>query len=66
VVEVVAINLTRRLAHLSNDRTVPITSLIDAVGEETDEIAEAVVLVCGEPGFWLTVAISAFQRETVH
>lgn len=66
MVEVVAINLARRLAHLSNDRTIPITNMIDADGEDTDEIGEAVVLVCGEHGFWLAVSILGFQREAMH
>lgn len=66
MVEVVAINLTRRLAHLNNDRTVPITNLIDYAGEETDDIEEAVAFVCGEPGFWLAVAIKEYEPEAVH
>lgn len=66
MVEVVAINLTRRLVHMSDDRTLPITSLIDAFGDDTDEPEDAVVLVCGEPGAFFVVRIGDYQGETVH
>lgn len=66
MVEVVAINLTRRLVHTSDDRTLPITNLINVFGEDTDEPEEAVVLVCGEPGSFFVVRICDYQGETVH
>jgi hypothetical protein len=63
--DVQALNLTGRLALLTDGTTVPITNLFDLAGDETDDLAEAVSFVCGTGQHWWSDLISAFSPVTV-
>lgn len=63
VPEVVSINLGRRRAVLDTGEEIPITDLIDAAGEETDDEGEAVMAVAGPYGprqRWIAFAVADF------
>jgi hypothetical protein len=64
-VDVQALNVSARLALLSDGTTVPITDLFDAGGANTENPAEAVGFVCGAGGFWICDLISSFDAVTV-
>lgn len=64
--EVQALNLTKRLAHLSDGRVVPITSFIDAFGDETNDLAEAVCYVAGAGREWFSGLLSDFEALRLH
>lgn len=61
MIDVQAINLTKRLALLSDGATVPVTNLLDADGDETQEPAQAVGFVAGEGGTWFAGLLSDFD-----
>lgn len=64
--DVQALNLTKRLAHLSDDRTVPITNFMDSLGDDTNDLAEAVTYVCGAGREWWSGLLSDFETGRVH
>jgi hypothetical protein len=61
-----ALNLTKRLAILTDGRTMPITSFIDVEGDETNDLAEAESFVCGAGREWWSGSLSAFETGRVH
>lgn len=61
-----AINLHARVAYLNDGRAFPITSLIDHLGEETEDELEAVAFVAGVGREWFSLPISDFERATIH
>jgi hypothetical protein len=65
VTDVVSINMIERTALLDDGRTVPITNLFDAVGEETDDPREAVSFVCGAGRQWISDSIDHFDKVTI-
>lgn len=59
--DVQAIHRGRREALVApGDVVVPITQLIDADGEETDDWAQAVVFVCGQGDLWAARAVADY------
>lgn len=66
------VNLTRRIAVLSDGSTRPIVQLLDAEGEETDDEEEAVAFVCGGPdakgnNLWWAATLADYTTvETLH
>lgn len=63
--DIQALNIPARLALLTDGRTVPITNLYDAAGDETEDACDAVVFVCGEGRVWLSDLIASFEAVTV-
>lgn len=59
------INLRGRWAQLTDGRTVPITNLLDVVGEETTDPAEAVSFVAGAGREWFSAPLSNFDPVTL-
>lgn len=59
---VVAINLPERIARLSSGVVVPITTLFDGDGNQTDDIEDAVQFVCGSDTLhgWFNGPVEAF------
>lgn len=64
--DVEALSLTKRLAHLSDGRTVPITNLLDAWGDDTADLAEAVAFVCGAGREWWALPLADFETRRPH
>lgn len=59
--QIESVNLGRRLA-LVEGSVVPITTMIDEWGDNTDNPAEAVSFVAGpHKGIWLTDLVSSFD-----
>lgn len=65
MVDVQALNIKQRLALLTDGRMVPITTLIDGDGEETQNLSEAVSFVCGSGREWFSDLISHYEAVTV-
>lgn len=61
-----AISLPLRTVFLEDGRALPITNLLDAIGEETTDPEEAVSFVCGSGRLWLSDRIDSFQQATIH
>ncbi len=61
-----AISLSHRLAFMSDGRTFPITNLIDAWGDETDDEDAAISFVCGIDREWLSAPLSDYEEATFH
>lgn len=59
-----AVKALSRLALLSDGTTVPITNLLDADGDETDDPNEAVSFVAGEGDRWFTGLCADFEEMT--
>lgn len=64
--EIQALSLTQRLAFLTDGSAVPITTLFDAWGDETGDLADAVSFVCGAGRVWLSDRLDRFVTVTVH
>lgn len=49
-----------------NGQVIPITYMLDADGEDTDDPMEATVIVCGPDrnGYWLTITLGAWNAPT--
>lgn len=62
---VVSANLTKRTALLDDGRTLPITNMIDAFGDDTNDAGEAVAFVCGAGREWFAENMDDFERATV-
>jgi hypothetical protein len=62
--DVESIHLAKRLALLSDGRTVPITQLLDGEGDETDNPAAATAFVAGAGKEWFSGATSDYQQVT--
>lgn len=60
--EVEALNLTKRLAHLSDGRTVPITTFLDDRGDETNDLADASLYVAGAGREWWSGPLADFKN----
>lgn len=61
------ISLAQRLMWLVDGRCLPITNLLDHMNEETDDEAEAVIIVGGSPAVgWFTLAVADFIKPTFH
>lgn len=65
VAEIFSIHLAGRLALLDTGETVPITTLLDACGDETTEDSEAVAFVCGVGRHWFCDALEGYEKATV-
>jgi len=61
---VVAVNLEKRLALLSDGRSVTITTLLDVWGDETTDEKSAVSFVAGGGREWFCDAVSAYEGVT--
>lgn len=61
---IVSINLGKRLALLDDGRTVPITTLMDKWGEDTDDTESAVVFVAGAGTMWFSDLLSSYESVT--
>lgn len=65
-----AINLRQRLALTEDQQVIPITNVLDAFGDETDNLDEAVAFVCGPTaeGHWISddIATYDFNRAAVN
>lgn len=61
MINVQAINLSRRLALISDGSTVPVTNLLDADGDEAAAPEEAVGFVAGEGGTWFAGLLSDYE-----
>jgi hypothetical protein len=58
--DVASVNLSRRLAVLTDGETVPVTQMFDADGDDTDDPAQAAAFVAGRPGKWFSCATKVF------
>lgn len=65
IVRVAAINIAARFALLSDGRSLPITTLIDHVGDETDDAGQAVYFICGDGRDWFSESVADHQGATV-
>lgn len=63
--DVAFINLRGRWAELTDGRVVPITNLLDVVGEETADLREAVSFVAGDGREWFSAPLSNFDPVTL-
>lgn len=61
--QIAAINRSQRLALLDDDSTVPITTLFDAEGDETNDMAEATAFVAGRDRLWFSHAFADFEER---
>lgn len=62
-----AVNVRDRLVLLENGSTVPIDTLIDAWGDETDDEGLARTAICPLPdGKWMAVDLTLFTWGKVH
>jgi len=61
-----ALNLSHRLALLSDDRIVPVTHLFDNTGQETATLTDAVAFVCGRGDLWIADLIANYSRSLNH
>lgn len=57
--------LKSRTALLTDGSAVPIT-LFDALGDETDDLAEAVSFMCGAGRVWVSDRLDSFEAVRVH
>lgn len=64
-IDVACINLVQRVAVMTDGQRWPITNLIDALGEETDDESAAVAFVCGVDNSWISAPPSDFEAVTV-
>lgn len=65
MLRVVSVNLGRREALLSDGRVVPVTNMLDADGDDTEDPAEAVGFVSGAGSEWFVDAVSDFEGASV-
>lgn len=63
---VVAVDFGNMSADLSDGRTLPITNLFDAEGEETKDWRETDRFVCGEGSFWMAVPFDGFEVASIN
>lgn len=58
-----AVNIRQRLALTEDQQVIPITNLIDAYGDETENPEEAVAFVCGPTmdGKWISDDIESYN-----
>ena len=61
-----AINLSRRLALTEDGETVPIVGLLDADGEDTDDIDAAVAFTAGSGGRWFSGVCACYESVGNH
>lgn len=61
--DVEAVNVGRRIALLTDGRTVPITNLLDGDGDETDDPAEAVAFVAGADDQWFAAQLADYETR---
>lgn len=61
---VVAVNVRERLALLSDGRTVPIVTLFDQLGDETDSAFHAKAFVAGADREWFSDDLATYERQT--
>lgn len=65
--DVVAVNLEMRRALLSTGSVVPVTDMFDADGDETEELSEVRIFVCGEEASgWFTCDMREFEWRRMH
>ena len=62
-IEIQEIDWARRHIVTSDERTLPIVALFDALGRPLDGPFGAVVAFAGEPGAWVTFKLCAFDRR---
>lgn len=66
------VNIAQRVAVLSDGTTRPIVQLLDAEGDETDDVDAAVAFVCGGPdakgkNLWWAATLSDYETvEHLH
>jgi len=64
--DLVSVNLTKKIVHV-DDGDVPITSMYDFEGDQTDDADEACVIVAQDPkGAWRTIDLRGFSERTLH
>lgn len=62
--EVVAVNLTQRIAVLDDGTQLPVTDLLDRDGRHTDDVEEAAAFVAGPwNGMWFGCGMGDFVRR---
>lgn len=61
VPDVQAVNLRRRLALLTDGASVPITTLLDAEGDETEDAEQAVAFVAGAGRQWFSASLAHYH-----
>lgn len=64
--EVVAVNLGKRIALLDDGSVIPITDMLDADGDITDDPEDAVTAVAGADAEWLAFSLCDFEYREAH
>jgi hypothetical protein len=67
--DVVAVNLTQRIAVLDDGSTLPVAQLLDRYGRHTDDVEEAAAFVAGPTinGQWIGCGMGDFKpRGMLH
>lgn len=65
--EIVAVNRQQRFALTNRGEVCPITNLIDAFGDETDDPFEAVAAVAElDADHWFSIDLTQFESASVH
>lgn len=64
----VVLDLTAMVVMVEDGQTIPVTNMLDADGDETDDPMEAVVVVAGpdSTGHWLTITLEALHEQPRH
>lgn len=65
MLRVVSVNLGWREALLSDGRVVPVTNMLNADGEDTEDVAEAVGFVSGAGSEWFVDLVSDFEGASI-
>ena len=62
-VEVRTIDYVERYVETADERRWPISDMFDRSGLSTMDPENAVLCLAGEPGAWISVRLSAFERR---
>ena len=62
-VEVTTIDYVERYIETADARRLPISDLFDRAGLSTRDPEDAVLCLAGEPGAWISIRLSEFEKR---
>ncbi len=64
-VEITTIDYVERYIETADERRWPISDMFDKTGLSTLDPDNAVLCLAGEPGAWISVRLSAFEKRSL-